>query len=679
MSDLVTTTNSFMSKFSKKLFGTTTKIKDLAYTFGILSASLYVLSRIPWEDLKKGLLGLSGAIALFVAAYASIQTITVISSKALNGIEVAKTTFSLISLAGGLAVMAVALKKVSKIDENDVWRSVGVVGAMMGLLVAYQALSAFISLIPGQNKMAVSFAGIGFGLTGLIGVVVLLNYVSPSSIKNGLAKLAGTMLVLAAIQGLFSLAARVSGGNKLSINLLGMAGGIIALLGVMKLLSLINAREITQGIGNVLLMGGVLAAIQLMFNIAGRIGGGIKFKANILSIQIGLVSMIAIIAILGVMDQTKLQNGIKNIAMMAGIIAGLEILTSIAARIGAGNKLQKILGSVTLTMLSFAVLIGVLGVYNQDTIDKGLLTITKMVGIIVAFEMLTALVGRIGGSAMNLGSLIGMVTTLLAVTASLVLLSMIDQEALRRAATSLGVAVIAIGLMATGFGIMTKSVLGLSSGLSGFTAIIKQLIPGFAAMGTLVLATVAFLGIIKLALPIIESVSWDSLGKFAIGLGVITTLVTAFTVLSKIPGLSTGLSALIPGFAGMTAVVLATAGLFAIIGTVLPTVEKISFSSLEKFIIGLSLISVLAVGMSLLSPVLSMLGVSFVPAITGALAAILGAGLIIAAFVGLSSAMELLFRKDPEFLIRGIEKLILVGEGLEDLLVLSLADLVPKY
>ena len=667
MATLLTTTNSFVTKFSKKLFGTQTKIKDLAYTFGILTASLYVLSRIPWEDLKKGLKGLAAAMLIFVGAYAALQAITVAGTKMLNGAKAVEFSFNLMTMAGGLAIMAIAIQKISKIDGDTIWKSVSVVGAMMGLIVAYQALSVAISLIPGTRTASVGISVMASGLLSLVGLAVLLNYIDPTTISKGLGKLAGAMVMLAGIQALFALASRLSGGGKMSLNLLGVAGGIIALIGVIKLLSLVSPREMSQGIGNVLLMGGVIAAIQLMFNIAGRVGGGLKFKTNIFSMQMGIISMIALVAILGTMNNSKIQNGIKNIAKMAGIIAGLEVLTALAARLGKGHKLQKILGSVTLTMLSFVTLIGLLSWYKEETINKGLVTILKMSGIIIAIELLTALIGRLGGTTKGVSTLIGIVSTLLTLTASLALLSMIDQEALREATISLSIAAVAIGAMATGLSIMIKALSGISMGFMGLKTIVQNLIPGFIAMGAIILATLAFLGIIKMALPMIESISWDSLGKFTLGLGLITSLVAGFTLLTKVPGLvsgGAGLLGLIPGFVGVTTLVLATAGLFTVIKSVMPIVDSISWNGLEKFVSGLAIVGVLAVGLALLGPVFMTLGAGFVPAIGGALVAIVGAGLVIGAFVGLSTLLEKLFGNDPDFLIRGMDKLVLVGEGM---------------
>lgn len=666
MANLVTTTNSFVSKLSKKLFATQTKIKDLAYVFGILSASLFVLSKIPWEEMKVGLAGLAGAIGLFVLAYGSIQAITVATSKALNGVAVIKSTFSLVTLAAGIAIMGVALKKISKVDEKQVWNSVKVIGAMMALLSAYQALSALISIIPGQNAVSISFSGMTFGVLGLIGIVALLDFISPESLKRGLGKLATVVFVITGIQALFSLASRISGGNKLSLNLLGITGGLLGLLAIMKILSLINTRDVTQGIGNVLILGGVLAAIQLMFNLAGRVGGGIKFKTNIFSMQMGLLSMVALIAILGsIDDQGKVQNGIKNIAKMAGIIGALEVLTGIAARIGGGNKLQRILGSVSLTMLSFTALIGILGFYKQNTINQGLITIAKMLSIITAFQTLMAFTSKINASSSGIGIIVGMVAGILTVTASLILLSMQDQTALKNAAVSLGIAVIAVGIMSAGFGHMIEALSGLASSTGGFQSIVSKLIPGFAAMGVVMLAALALIELIQFSN--VDNISWSGFGKFTLGLVALTSMVGAFSLLTKIPGLVggwDGLLALIPGFAAMALVVVSTIGLFYGIKLALNAMKDLDWNTFGQFIIGLGMIGLLTFGFIKLTPGLIALGTGFKKASIGAAVAIGAAALLVVAFVGLAAGLEALFGDDPNFLINAIDKLVLVGNGL---------------
>jgi hypothetical protein len=656
---------SFVTKFSKKMFGTITKFKDLAMAVAVLTVSLYVLSQIPWDKLKVGLGGLAGAMLIFVAAYGAMQAITVIGTKKLNGAKAMESALSLTAMAGSLAIMAIALEKVSKIDETKVWNSVLVVGAMMGVVAAYEALTVAISIIPGTRSATSGVSVMASGLLGLIGIVVLLNFIKPETIETGIKKLAAALFMIAGIQALFGLAARVSGGNKVSLNLIGMSVGILALIGVVKLLTFLERKEISEGVSNILLFGGVLAAMQLMFNLAGLVGKGVVFKTHILSMQMGIVSMIALVAILGVMDQKKIQNGIINLTKMAGIIAGLEILTALAARLGGGNKVQKILGSVSVTMLAFTVLIGVLGIYKEETIDQGLGTIKKMMGMILELQLFSALIGQLRGSAVGLSMVVGIVSTLLTLTASLALLTMIDQTALTKASAAMSAVVFSVGIMATGLGILTKSLAGLSIGFSGLKVIVKNIIPGFVIIGTLVVAAIALMGILKWATPIIDGVSWATLTKFSVGLGFVAVLMTAFSVLAKVPGLGTNnLAGLAPGLIGAGVLIIATSELFKEIGSVSQIIDNLSWASIEKFIVGIGIIGVLVGGLTALGKPLMALGTGIGQAVLGVLAAIAGAALIIMAFVGLASLMEGLFAGNEDFLIQGLDKMVIMGEGL---------------
>lgn len=666
-SDLVSTTNGFVSKFSKKLFGTTTKFRDLAIAIGVLSASLYVLSNIPWPDLKRGLLGLAGAMVIFVGAYVAMQAITVMNTKKLNGAKAMESALNLTAMAGGLAIMAIAIDKISKIDEDRVWESVGVVAAMMGVITAYQALTVAISLIPGTRAANIGMSMMASGLLGLIGIVVILNNVDPQVIAASLAKLAGSMMMLATIQALFALAARVSGGNKVAVNVFGIAGGILAMIGVIKLIGLLTAAEITAGVKNIFLLGGILAAIQIMFSVAARIGGGIKFKANVFSIQIGLLSMIALIKILGTMTRTELQNGIVSLGAMALIIGGLEIVTAAAARLSGGAKLQKILGSVSLTMIAFTGLIAVVGKFKDETLDRGFSVLKRMTNLIMQIEIFTAVIGQIKGTSRGAGMLIGLTMTILTITASLALLSMIDQEALSMATDSLSKAVFSIGIMAIGVGVLMRALNGLSSGFSALRSIVNNLIPGFVVLGAVVLAGLGFMKVMSMAGSMIESVSWDSLTKFAAGLGIISVLAIAFTALMKVPGLASGMSglqSLIPGFAAMIAVVLATSGFFWVVSKTIKAMDSIEWNDFAKFTAGLAVLSVMLVGLSALSPLLAVVSAIGLPAIGGLLIAIGGVSLVVLAFAGLAMVMDALFATNGDKLTSGFDKLVEIGNGI---------------
>ncbi len=668
MAGVLKSTNTFITKFSKKLFGTTTKIKDLAYVFGILTVSLFVLSKIPWDEMKVGLLGLAGAMATFVVAYGLIQAITVWSSKALKGFDVVKSTFSIVSLAAGVAIMAVAITKLNKVaTEGDIWQAVGVMAAMMALLAAYQLVSAFISTIPGQKAVAVKFTGMTFGILGLLGIVTVLNLVPKDALKSGAGKLVGMVALIAVIQALFAVVSRISGGNKVSINLLGMTGSLLGMLLVMQIVSLMDTRTISKGIGNILLLGGVIAGLQLMMNLAGKLGGGVKFRTNMMGMQMSLLSMLLILKLIDFIGQEKIQNGIKSLAKMAAIIVALEFFTALASRIAGGNKVQRILASVTITMFAFMALIGIVNHSTNEEIFRGLVVISAMLALIVGFEALMAKAAGLSGGVAALTSITGMIVTFVAIGGILALLAVGDQDALRQAAISVGMTVIAVGIMGAGLAVLLKHLSVLSATMTGVKGLLTNLLPGFVTLGVVIVATLALLGIIMAASTMMENISWSSIAKFAVGLGIVSALVVGFTMLANISGLAggmAGLAGLIPGFAGMIGLVAATAGFFYMLGPVLKQIDALNWSSFPKFLEGLAWVSVLFVGMTLLAGPLAAVGVIAPGALLGVLTVVGALATVILGFALLAEVMDMFYSNGADGLIKGMDYLVLVGEGI---------------
>ena len=150
------------------------------------------------------------------------------------------------------------------------------------------------------------------------------------------------------------------------------------------------------------------------------------------------------------------------------------MITAVSARISGGAKVQKILGSVTIALLAFTVVIALLGTFDQSVIDQGILTLTKMVGLIAAIELVTAVASRISGEAKMFSSLMGVVVAIVALTGSLALLSMVDQESLRGAVTSLAIASIAIVALSFATEKIAAAVSLMSKGSKGFLDKVKK-------------------------------------------------------------------------------------------------------------------------------------------------------------------------------------------------------------
>ena len=666
MTSITNATSGFVTKFSKKLFGSQLQFKELAISIGILTGSLWVLSQIPWDDLKYGLLGLAGAVLALIFAYGAFQVINVLATKKLNGVAMAVGAFNVVGMTAGILGLAAALKVISSIKFEDVDKSVNTLTSLMVLLMVYQSAYAMLSTIPGQGKLASSLIGLSAGILGIIVVLKLLKSSELDDIEDGLHKLSEILITLGFMQMLFSAAAWISGGNKLTTSMLGLSGGVLALLGVLKILSNIDLSEMTKGINNLFGLGLILASLEVLFAAAAWISGGNKLKSNILSMSIGIGAMIALIAILNSRPEGEFDNGIIKLERMIGLIVIIEIFTAAAARLAGGAKIQRILGAVALALLSFTGVIAILGVMPKTILDQGMVAIERMVLMIGAIQFMTAMAASISGDASMFMPLIGISVAIITLTGSLALLStMVDQEALRQASISLGIAAVAIGAMGVGIGIMTKGFSLMSKNLKGLAGIKNVLLTGLLVLGAVLIGTVALLGTIKMVSGITRDMTWTDIAIFAAGMTAVTALIIAFSKLANTESGSwkTNLQSLVPGFVGAAVAIAATAGMFYAIQWVLPTIKDMNWDDVGKFVVGLGVVGLLIAGMALLGPKFQLLGTGFVPAIGGVLTAILGMGLIIAAFAGLAWALDALFGSN-DILEKGIEKLISIASGL---------------
>lgn len=653
-----------INKIAKKFFTPKTgnTIHDIAVAIGVLTVSLWLLSTIPAEDLSRGLIGLASAVGLFVAAYAGIQAVQVIASKVMKDQEMVSSAFNLVGIAAALAIMAGAVTTISKIDSSKVMGAVGILGLMLGFIVAYQALSALISKIPGQTKVTMNLMGMSAGLLALVGTIAILSQLSYSDLNDGLGKLTTILVVIASVQTLFSLAARIGGGKKATTGILGMAVGIAAMIGVLQLLGMIDSGLINRGLPNLAKLTLIIAGINAVMGLAARIGGGKKAKTNLLAVSLAMSAMIAMIAVLSMFSDDDLSRGIKTLAAMGGIISGIEVLTAAAARIAGGAKVQKILGSVSITMLAFTGIIALLAEMDQADIDRGLLTITAMVGIIAAIEAISVAAGKIGATGKTFGPMISAITGLIALTALLMILSLVDQQSLMSSAKAIAVASVAMVAMSIAMANIMQAIKSMARNSRGMAENVKALVPGIIALGVVLGATLVFFEVLKSVLPIIASTNLESFAMFVTGLGLMSALMIAFSVmpLGKSDFVKS-LLGMVQGFAAMAAVLLGTMGFFGALALILPIVDGISWDSLGKFSTGLVLISGLLILFGLLAAPLAAAGAIGAPMLGGVAVSLGALALVIAAFTGIAAAMSLV---DFNVLSTGFDNLTLVGEGI---------------
>ena len=149
-------------------------------------------------------------------------------------------------------------------------------------------------------------------------------------------------------------------------------------------------------------------------------------------------------------------------------------------------------------------------------------------------------------------------------------------------------------------------------------------------------------------------------GTFAAGLGAIALLMAAFDLIPlNDKGFKDRMGALAPGFIMATAVILATAGMFALISTI----DMPDLKTFGTFAAGLGAMAGVFAILALLGPKLSIIGPSFLPFLGGVIAVIAGVAAIVLAVVGLAKLLNWMIQ-DADALTRGLDLLTEVGAGI---------------
>lgn len=172
----------------------------------ILAAAVKMLSGLSWEDLEGGVTALS-VLMVFLGI------LTAFTSDA----DLTKTSFSLITFAGAIAIMAAALLVLSQIDAGRLLASAG------ALALVFVALGG-VAAVVGKWKAA---QGTILAMAATIGVVALalmgLAQLDVEQIKTALMGLAGALLILIVAGGLAAIKPVAAG--------LGILSGVLVSLG----------------------------------------------------------------------------------------------------------------------------------------------------------------------------------------------------------------------------------------------------------------------------------------------------------------------------------------------------------------------------------------------------------------------------------------------------------------
>lgn len=430
---------SFSGK-SKKATSTTTMMIGMSLAVLVLASALKKLSSLDSEALGRGLVGLTGLLAIMIASTKMIGK---------DGKKVMKGAFQLILFGVAIKILASACTKLSKLSWGELSKGLVGVGVLMAEIAVFLRVAKF-------NKKAISTALGMILLASAIKILAKACVIFADLSWSGIAKGLGSIGVLLAELVLFT---KLIGQPKRLIStglgLIGVATAMKIFASAMTSFAKLSWGDTAKGL---LAIAGCLAAVTVALNFLPK--GMISKGLGLIAVATALTILAAALNKMGSMSWSGVAKGLLSLGGSLAILAvGLRAMKKCLS--GAAALL---VASMALAVL--APVLALLGAMSWEAILKGLVALAG------AFVIL--------GVA---GAVLGPLTpAILAISGALALC---------------GVAVLAagVGLTAAGVGLSALAVaftafatalsVGATAIVAGLTVIISgivQLIPTVATM-----------------------------------------------------------------------------------------------------------------------------------------------------------------------------------------------------
>ena len=587
-------------------------IKTLAISLLMLVGAVAVLTFFEPAELWNavGIIAVLAAIMTALAFAMSKINNASASFDFKNGLNVQGLTTGLIGIGAAILLLGITVKMVGSLDPEQAKQ--GFLG-LAGLVVAIGVVvAAFGLLVKGDSANNIGkFGGmmlkLSIALMLMVGVVKLAAKLTNDDLIAGAKFLGGFLAFLLAI----NLIALIPSKNidKLGGMMLKMSISLLLMVGVIKLIALLNPHEMIAGAQFLIVFVAFIGILSAIGGLGGKAIDGVG--KMMLSLSVSLLLMVGVVKLIGLLTPRELLQGGIAIAAFTAIIALL-----VKSVVSHGDKAPK----VAATILAYSIAIGILAAI---AIVCGLIDIQGLAKGVIAVGVLSAMMALLIHStkdATNVtGTIVSIAIAIGLLVAAVAVLTLIDPSKLAVATTAM---TILMGMLA-----LVVKMAGAAQNAWGVVATIAGCI--IAIGGVLYLLS---------TLPVESTIG----SAIALG-GLMLVLAGILVVLAKL------------GAAAETAKsgILALALLGAVVAEIAVILGLMSYLKVEPSLASAAAISLLLITMTGVLAILTKIG----PAATLAYPAMLALGVLIAGLVAVLAALGGLSK------IPGFNDLIADGGG----------------
>lgn len=503
------------------------------------------LAASAWEKRSKAILNIAIAIAILAA---SIALLTKLDTKKMWGAIGAlvvlgavvtalafaaskmgettsifkKSTTPIVGVAASILILAIAMNKLAKIDSKDIPKILGLLTAIVvGLSILMVAIGKMTKGGEAKNmdKVGKMLVKMSLALLIMVGVMKLISMMNPGDIAKGLIVIGMMSLIFAGLIAVSKLGGEHA--KKAGSMLLKISGAFLIMTAVIKIISSMNPQEIAKGLVVITIFGLVFTALIAVSKLAGQNAG--KAGAMLLMISGAFLIMAAVIKVISSLSMGDIAKGLLVVTAIGVLFAALIAMSEIA-----GKNASKA-GSMLLKMsIALLILTGVLFLLSKmDSSGLG-----KALGIVTLLEVLFGGLIAVTKLAQNCEKTL--ITIMVAITlliAAVIGLTFVDPGKLKTATKAVSAIVATFATL-----VAATSLLKNSSGLT------KALLPILGAI-------VVLSGILIIMSELDVQASIAS----AVALGIlINSLASACLILSNV---GDGASKAIPAALAMSGVI----------------------------------------------------------------------------------------------------------------------------
>lgn len=546
-------------------------LKIMVESILLLAAAVIVLSFIPWKQALKGV----GYLVAIEVLFAGLIFLFKWISKEAGTIDFAKLAWAMASIGGTMALMALVIFALGKMNLNEASNGVLLLGTVFGLF--YLLLKAFQNL----EKANVNFSKVGtmmlkmsVALLIMAAVMKIIGGMSVDQFSQGLGFITMAMIFFGGLMILFRwIGDNTADMGKAGSMLLKMSAALLLMVVVVRIAGSIDQETINNGLRFITSVMTLFGGFILVFTLLEKTKVDLeKAGSMLMKMGIAMALMALVVKMLSTSSQSDIDKAYSFILGVEILFAGILIIFRWISKDTANmDKAGSMLMKMAIAIGILALVVKILASCDSYELSKGLIFIT---GVGVVFAALVAVSKFAGQHADKAGSmLMKMTVPLLALVACVALLSFLSPEDILKGTISMTalMGMFSFMIMATSKFGEKNNVTGVLLGLSVALAVIVGSVYLLTTLDTkkaLIAAgeITALLGALVVAMKILTNMKFEKgqLGNATIAMimlsGILVLLSGVLWILQKLE-----IEASIPNVIALSTLLVAMAGVTAIL------------------------------------------------------------------------------------------------------------------